>query len=316
MSLTVQQRAERVGYLGGTDAAAVLGLSRYKTPLALWSEKTGAIIKNGKNDGDLPIWMGNRLEDVIAERFSFETGLKVRRVTEVQTHKKYPFLRAQIDRRVVGSDEILECKSASAYKGFEWEGDDVPSEYILQAMHQLMVTGAERCHMACLIGGNVDFVRKVIERDRDMIAELEDREVKFWNENVLARQIPKVTAYDQSTLAALFPVGREDDEPIDLPQGMEAIAERIKELGSDTTGLISVLKKEKDELQNELRLALGESSLGVVGNWKVSWKNQDKTTIDGTILAAENPGLFAKCAVTKSTRVLRISDVSKKKGAK
>src|ERR1051326_1911905 len=196
MPLTEEQRAERQGYIGGTDAAAVLGLSRYKTPLGLWSEKTGAIVPAAKKDGELPIWIGNRLEDVIAERFTFETGIKVQRVKEVQVHPRFPFLRAQIDRRLVGSNEILECKTASAFKAGEWDGEDLPSEYILQGLHQLMVTGAERCHLACLIGGNVDFVRKVVERDEQMIADLEAKEVEFWNRYVQGREMPKVIAHD------------------------------------------------------------------------------------------------------------------------
>lgn len=315
MALTQQQRAERIGYIGSTDAASVMGLSRYKSPLGLWSEKTGAIVPKDK-DGELPIILGNLLEDVVAQLYTIKTGTQLRRVKEIQVHPKYPFLKAQIDRRIVGSDRIFEAKTASAYKAGEWEGEDLPSEYILQGLHQLMVTGAESCEIACLIGGNVDFVYKTINRDEDMIAELEAAEVKFWNENVLAKKMPAVTAHDDSTLAALFPKGQEQEEPIQLPEEFEAIIERIKEIGAATSGAIGALTEEKSELQNNLRLALGDSSYGVVGKWKATWKNQDKNTLDSKLLAAEMPEIYAKYLKSSSIRVLLTSDTTKKRGAK
>lgn len=309
--MTAEQRADRRNYIGGTDAAAVLGLSRYKTPLGLWSEKTGAIVTKDRG-GELPVKLGERLEDVVAELFTEETGIKVRRVREVQIDEEHPFLRAQIDRLTVGTDELLECKTASGFKAGEWEGEDVPSEYILQVLHQLMVTKKKRGYLACLIGGNVDFVIKNIERDEDMIAELRAKEVHFWNEFVLKKVMPKVTSHDALTLMALFPNGREDVEPMTLPDGMDHVVERIKEIGTEDSGLIGDLTAEQDALKNELRLLLGETTMGVIGKWKVTWKNQSNTRIDVKRISAEAPEIYARFAVSSPSRVLRIASTEKK----
>ncbi len=327
MALTQKQRAERIGYIGGTDAAAVLGLSRYKSPLGLWSEKTGAIIPKDR-DGELPILIGNMLEDVVAELYTIKTGTKLQRVKEILVHPEYPFIRCQIDRVTVGlaDREIVECKTASAFKIGEWEGDDVPSEYIVQVLHQLMVMGAiakskglpvpPRAHLAVLIGGNVDFIYKTVERDEEMIDELLKKEVAFWNENVIGKKMPAVTDHDDSTLAALFPLGKEQEEPMALPEECEAMIERIHEIGTDTSGEMGALKKEKSELQNNIRLALGESSYGVVGPYKATWKNQDKNTLDTKTLAAEKPEVYAKYLKTTTIRVLLTPNPNKKKGDK
>lgn len=329
MGLTAEQVAERVNYIGGTDAPAVLGLSRYATPLKVWSEKTGAVAPKKGRDGELPIWMGNYLEDAIADRFTFETGIKVQRVKEIQVHPLYPFIRCQIDRRVVGGEqEPLECKTASSFKQGEWEGEDIPSEYIVQVLHQLMVLGAiakakglpppPRAHLACLIGGNVDFQRRIIDRDEDMIAELEAKEVKFWQENVLGKKMPGVSAEDDSTLQALFPNARPDDEEeVALPAALEDVIARIKDIGTDKDGELGVLKKELAELKNEVKVALGNASRGVVGKYQATWKTiTKKPVLDTERLLLDKPELIVTYGKTPEPfRMLLTKEVAAKKGA-
>ncbi len=318
MGLSAAQRADRLNYIGGTDAAAVLGLSRYKTPLGLWAEKTGAV-KDKDKSGELAIKIGNRLEDVVAELFMEETGFKVQRVRDVQIHPEHPFLKAQIDRKLVGTVEleILECKTASAFKTGEWEGDDIPSEYIIQVMHQLMVTGAQVGWIACLIGGNVKFTYKKIERDEEMIAELMAKEIKFWNENILGKKMPGVTEHDDGVLQALFPNVRADEqEAIMLPAEFEDIITRIQEIGTDKDGELGKLKSELSELKNEVKMAMGESSNAMVGKWGATWKTiTKKPTLDTERLLADKPELIVTYGKTPEPfRVLRTKDMTK--GAK
>jgi putative phage-type endonuclease len=312
MGLSLEQLEARKGYIGGSDAAAVLGLSRYKTRLGLWSEKTGAVAVQQRET--LATEVGVELEDLVATLFMRRTGLQVRRVNEVQVHPKYPFLRAQIDRRLVGVDEILEAKTASAFKLQEWEADDVPPEYIVQVMHQLMVTGAKVGWIACLVGGNVSFVYKKVERDEDMIAELEAKEVQFWHEHVLAKAMPAVSSEDDETLQALFAAKPNEEEPATLSDHFADVVERIKEIGSDTSGELGTLKAELDELRNELKLEMAERTHAVAGRYKITWKEQSSTKLDTARLLLDQPELLATYGVTRTSRVLRTADATKKKG--
>src|SRR5579864_8263161 len=100
---------ERKGFLGGSDIAAILGLSRWKTPLAVWAEKTGQV--ESKDDGALHKKLGTRLEEVVAELFMEETGKKLIRANERRVHPKYPHFSAQIDRLVVNEDALWEGKT-------------------------------------------------------------------------------------------------------------------------------------------------------------------------------------------------------------
>ena len=59
---------DRIGYLGGSDAAVVLGISPWKSRYQLWCEKTGAEpIPN--LDGVDYIYFGQVLEPIVASEF-------------------------------------------------------------------------------------------------------------------------------------------------------------------------------------------------------------------------------------------------------
>lgn len=308
-------QAERRKFIGGSDAAAVMGLSRYKTPLQLWAEKTGKIIPEDRSDA-LPIRLGHRLEQVVAELFMEETGKKVRRVPERRIHKAFPFICAQIDRVVEKEDADLECKTASGWKADEWEGAEIPQEYFMQCFHDLAVTGKDVHYIACLIGGNQDFAWKPVERDEAVIKELLEREDEFWRKYVIPGVPPPVSADDADTLYALHPKG-DLAEAVELNDNLEKTINRYKEIGADGSGLLGALKEEKELLGNQLREALGDNALGILGKWNVSWKNQSTgTRLDTKLIQAEAPELYAKYGKTGETRVLRVAEFKPKKGGK
>jgi len=179
MGLTQEQLLERQNYIGASDAAGVLGLSRWRTPIEVWAEKTGQVPQEDKS-GILAIEVGVELEDLVAKLFTKRTGLKVRRANETRFHKTHPFLACNLDRLIEGTDEILECKTASGWKAKEWEGEEIPQEYVIQVLFQLAVTGKKRGHIACLIGGNADFRYKVVERDEVAIKQIVEKCAAFW----------------------------------------------------------------------------------------------------------------------------------------
>ena len=114
--------------IGGSDVATVLGLNKYKSVYQLWLEKTDQIeVTSAQSEA---AYWGNTLEEVVAEEFSKRTGKKVRRRNRVFEHPKYPFLRANIDRDIVGENAVLECKTANQYLANEWDDDEIPIQYI------------------------------------------------------------------------------------------------------------------------------------------------------------------------------------------
>lgn len=276
---------DRTKYLGGSDAAAALGLSRWKSPLAVWAVKTGAISEEDISER-LPVKLGVRLEEAVAELFEEQTGKVVNRVNRTITHPQYDFLRANIDRKVLKEDAILECKTTSAWKAKEWDGEEVPREYVIQALHYLAVTGAAKCYVAVLIG-NQDFKIKTVERDERVISDLIRREVHFWNEFVLKNVPPSASSSDKDTLSQLFPQA-DESKTIQLDSDASAILDTLEGMNKDADGL----EKQILEQENILRQILGDAEIGLARGWKVRWSNSKTRRFDTDAFKKEHADLY------------------------
>lgn len=294
--ITEEQRKERINYLGSSDAAAVLGLSDYSTPLKVWAIKTGEIQEEDIS-GLLPVKVGTKMEAVVAELFEEETGKKVRRVNETLYHPKYPFIAANIDRRIVGEDALLEIKTAAAWRQKQFEDDQIPPDALVQVYHQLAVTGLPKAFM-CVLIGNQDLKIKEIKRDESIINDLMRREAMFWNDYVIPRIMPQViTKNDGETLAQLFP--RADDGPeIILTDEANQMVEALHGFKADIKNLEGL----KDKTENELKLLLGSAACGATSLYQIQWTNSQRSRLDGTALEKELPHIHALYYKSKPER--------------
>ena len=102
---------ERRKTIGRSDAAGIVGLSRYATPYTVWADKTGRLPDQEDNEA---MRQGRELEEYVAKRWEESTGKRVRRSNALLYNPSYPFAHADIDRTVVGEDAGLECKTTSA----------------------------------------------------------------------------------------------------------------------------------------------------------------------------------------------------------
>ena len=109
----LQWLKERQCGIGGSDVGAILGVNKYKTPFEVYLEKTEPITEVGEQS-ESAYW-GDQFEEVVAKEFEKRTGKKVRRDRKHYKHKEYSFMVANIDRKVVGENAILECKTANQY---------------------------------------------------------------------------------------------------------------------------------------------------------------------------------------------------------
>ncbi len=301
MPLTVDQD-DRTRFIGGSDIAAILGLSRYSTPLSVWAEKTGLVV-NEIGPEPLHLILGKRLEEVIAEIFTQQTGLRVQRMTERRVHPKFPHFQAQIDRLIVGTGELLECKTASAYLSKDWIDDQIPQEYICQVMWQMAVTGRKRAHIAALIG-NQEFKIKTIDRDPVMIAEMIKRANAFWNDFVIPRVMPgQITANDADTLFALFP----DSDPAAKLSLGDDVAQLIETRNSFYQDQIH-LEKQIEQIENEIKAKMTTAESATAGKWLVSWKTQKTRRIDTVLLKNTEPDIYKRYSKECPSRVFRIKE--------
>lgn len=268
---------DRTQFIGGSDIAAILGLSRWKTPLSVWAEKTGHIPP--KEVTGEAVELGTYLEEYIARRFARETGKTVMRKTDRVSHPRYPIFRAQIDRLVVNEDAVLECKSTGERMAKAWADDEIPPDYICQVMWQLACTGRKTAYIAVLIG-NREFKYKQIDRDPIMIAEMLKRAQDFWDHFIVPRVMPmQVSAQDNETLLALFPEAELGTE-VELGDEGAKLCELRASLWQDRLALDNQIER----IEAELKAKVKTSEVGLAGNYRVFWKNAKRKayTVEAT----------------------------------
>lgn len=297
--------ARRQG-VGGSDASAILGINPYSSPLKVYLDKIG---KGEEQETNEAMRQGTDLEQYVAERFTDETGKKVKRCNKILQHPDYPFMLANVDRLIVGENAGLECKTTSPYSKFRFDEGEINPHYYWQSMHYMAVTGAEKWYVAILVLGKAFHVFEVA-RDEDAIGKLIVAEEQFWN--MVEQKTPPL------------PTGSEaDDAAIDAlyPQGMDGIpGEDVLELDGmeDTLNLRAMKVQERDaldeqikQIDQELKLTLGDFEKGMSVGWRINWTNTNTSRVDTKLLKEKYPDIARE--VTKTTAGRRFS-VARVKG--
>ena len=248
--------------IGGSDVAAICGLNPWKSPLAVYLEKTGQI--DGPKENEAMHW-GTILEPIIAKEFEERTGLKVRNNNYILQHPEYPFMLANLDREIVGEKAGLEIKTTSAFNGGKMH-KDIPDYYYLQCLHYMAVTGYDSWHLAILVGGNQLHLH-TIERDEEDIQNLIKIESDFWNNHIVAGVMPEATAQDNDTVKALYKDIDESKE-VFLSSEAESYIQQFK----DAQELIKTGEKLKDEAVNNIKLMMGDAGKAVFDTYKITNK--------------------------------------------
>lgn len=287
----------RKSSIGGSDAAATVSMNPYSSLITLYADKKGMSKEKETTEA---MRLGTDLEGYVAERFMEKTGKKVRNDFFMYADDEYDFLTANIDRRIVGENAGLECKTMNSFNGYNLEDGEIPSHYYCQCQHYMMVLGLDRMYLAILVfqKGVYDFT---IERDEDFIRSLRAAEIDFWQNYVLTNTIPAPDGSDASldTLKELYPEGE---------KGTEIAIFGLDELIRDYRALKATADEYKDRAERikaTICAKLGDNEVGVDDEYGCSWKNQSKTSIDTKRLKAEMPDIYAKYSTVSNYRVFR-----------
>ena len=198
---------DRTKYIGGSDIGAILGLSKFRTPLEVWLEKTG---KETKKLDSLPLRFGSFAEEFVASEYARVTSFELLHDESTYIHPTHSFMSAHIDRFILGDgtgslpNRILECKTANPFARGEWGEpgtDQVPMSYLCQCIWYMAITGIEQCDLAVLFG-NSDFRIYEIARDLELEALVIEKALHFWNDYVLKDIAPP--AQTEGDYQALF----------------------------------------------------------------------------------------------------------------
>ncbi|WP_104657866.1 YqaJ viral recombinase family protein [Ralstonia insidiosa] len=287
--------------IGGSDAAAAVGLNPYKSMLELWLEKTGRdadLPKPDPNDTTEPIYWGTLLEPIVAAAYTQQTGNRVRKVNAVLQHPTIPCMLANLDREVVGAPDvqILECKTAGEFGARHWQ-EGVPEYVQLQVQHQLAVTGKRAADVAVLLCGQQLAVHR-IDRDDDLIARLIPLEAQFWH-YVEADTPPPGDGSESAdrALRCLYP--KDSGGTVDFTDNrqLSTVFADLVAVRSD----IAARQQAEAQLKQVIQSAMGDASRALFETGEVSFKrSKDGTTTDLDRLRADHPDLAQQYAIPKT----------------
>ena len=184
--------------IGGSDAAAIVGLNPYKTNIELWEEKTGR--RESEDIGHKPVVRyGNNAEGPLRELFALDYPKYQVEYEEFKIFKnpENPFIMATLDGWLVEANRrgILEIKTTEIMNGGQiqkWK-DKIPDNYYIQCLHQLLTTGFDFVVLKAQIKFNFSeslrletkhyhIERSEVEED---LTYLKAEEIEFWTKYVM-----------------------------------------------------------------------------------------------------------------------------------
>ncbi|MCP2086300.1 UNVERIFIED_ORG: putative phage-type endonuclease [Paraburkholderia sediminicola] len=285
--------------IGGSDAAAAVGLSPYLSPLELWLIKTGRdanLPKPDANDTTEPVYWGTLLEPIVAASYAKQTGNRVRRINAVLQHPTIPFMLANVDREVVAHHDVqlLECKTAGEFGARLWR-DGVPEYVQIQVQHQLAVTGRQAADVAVLLCGQKLEVHRVV-RDDGLIARLIELEAAFWR--YVETDTPPPADGSESADRALRCLYPGAGGTVDFT-GDRALSSTFTDLVA-VRARIEGHQSIESKLKQTIQQAMGEADRAEFETGSVSFRrSRDGGGIDLQRLLTDHPELAAQYAITK-----------------
>ena len=262
---------DRRTFVGSSDAPAIVGLSKWTSPVQLWLEKVGLVPPREDN---IAMELGRFLEPFVLGKFEEYMDEKVVDRQAVLTDPARPWRLAHIDGRFDGH-QVVEAKTAgmvflSSNHGWGEPGtDEVPDPYIVQGQHILSLDPeAEIVWMPVLLRGVFAVYR--VPRNEEIIKSLINAEEEFW-EMVQSGTRPEARSIED--LKALFPTS--------TARQVVATQEIIDDLASLKGVTEGIRKLEKLEAEIKLRIlsVMEDADTLIVdpdGKTLATWKTQHK----------------------------------------
>ena len=279
--------------IGGSDAAAIIGLSKWASPYTVWADKTGRLPDKPDTEA---MRQGRDLEEYVAQRFSEATGKRVKRCNAILYNPAYPHSHADVDRMIVGENAGLECKTTSTLDVKQFRGVEFPEKYYAQCVHYMAITGADRWYLAVLVLGK-EFHVYTLERDEAEIRALMDAETAFW-EQYGETDSPPAADGAESTTDAIRTIYADSSQSICILFGRETLLEEYMALKSQSKALDARIA----EIQNTIMEDMQDAERGECGAYTVIWKAQERETFQRKEFEKAHPeiNLAEYCRVSKS----------------
>lgn len=252
MAITEAMRQARRAWIGSSDIAAILGLSKFQNAYGVYLEKTGQLEDSPESK---PAHAGNRFEVGVLDEAEEQLGPIERNVHLRVDNLPFP-LGANLDAQVLATKRPVEAKTAGLLTPLnreEWgeEGtDQVPEVYIPQCQVHMLVTNTEVCHLPAFLGGR-GFCLFEIPRNNELIDVIIEKCADFWD-RVKRGEPPAVTGLP---LAVAKRLRREQGKVVSIPTLMVARWLQAKEDEKSA-------ETRRKAVEAEVLAALGDAEIG------------------------------------------------------
>ena len=299
---------DRATYIGGSDVAAILGLSPWKSAFMLYQEKIGEFEEEITPAKEKLLGRGKRWEPIVVEMLVDELrgrGHEVQILAQNQryTDPEHSFLRAEIDLELLidGEEVNGEAKTVNPWAATDWgdeDSDEIPIYYAAQVMHGLMVKPRNRAVVAALTGFDDKPRIHWITRDEETIAGIRAREIEFW-ERIQSRTPPEpATADDVKWLYQ-----RDAGTISEADDALVSLCQQLKDIKVD----IKTMEAREELIATQIKLAMAEAAtLLYAGKPIATWKTQSTRRVDIKALESAHPDIAEQFRTTTDSRVLRL----------
>lgn len=300
----------RRDFLGGSDIAAILGISPWASPYSVWCEKVGLCDPEHDESTQDRLDAGKDAELYLAAQFRRHEGLELCGEEMELLDPVRPWARGHCDALVfdgnvepdLGPDFALDY----ALGGWEAKTDrnfapwtEVPAHYLAQIQWYMGLTCLERWWVTVGFGG-WRTKTYLVERDQSDIDYMLKRADEFWNDHVLTGEPPQADAHPATT-SALGQAWPDADDTLFADVRHIALYERALL----ARAAVKAAEAAQAEIDNHLRAAMGDcSTLMSAGRVLATWKPQTRRTIDTKALKADLPDVAEKFTTESTTRVL------------
>ncbi len=298
--------AQRTKGVGGSDVAAIMGLSPWKTPAQVWLEKTGRAHPEDLS-GKPYVEFGNIMEPIVGKWYADKHPKRtVRRVNAICRSIKRPWALASLDYEVKDGKEwgVLEIKTARNSK--DWQ-DGVPLYYQTQIIHYMTVTGRKFADVAVFFRDSCEFAEYRVPFDADDAAAISDDVDTFWHEFVEEDVMPRIvgTAGEVSGLTEWH--GSPDGQ---YSQTHDSAAIEAIDAYQDAALRERDAKADKLAASAKLMTIIGDAKGLITDVAKVTWVRSTSQQFDAKRFANDHPDLYSQyCTPTTRNGGLRVRDL-------
>jgi len=299
-------KKDRKKTIGGSEAAAILGLNKYSSPLKVYRSKT----ENKEDEEDMlarlpSVKKGRELESWILDN-KVKPSLPdydIIKPDHMFKNVNYPWLMGNLDG--VGTlkgktynalkDTIgIEIKLVTEYGEAAWNGPDyegIPSYYYVQVQTYMAITGISVFYVCAMFESNWELKMYKIPKDLEFIHNKLLPETKKFYDNHLVMNIPPAPtpSIDSDEITNILP---------DIENTPTVSSEELDKMLEDYNSLDSVIRASETRLNilkdNIISKYIEGARPTETSKSIISYSKVTRPSFDSNKFKEENPDLYQK----------------------